>query len=88
MNFRLSTHAEWEMTRRGIRRELVEAVMDQPEQRLVDESRAGRWIYQSRLAFEDGKIYLVRVVVDEDEEPPAIVTAYRTSKIEKYWSVE
>jgi hypothetical protein len=87
MNFRLSTHAEWEMTRRGIRRELVEAVMDQPEQRLVDESRAGRWIYQSRLAFEDGKIYLVRVVVDEDEEPPAIVTAYRTSKIEKYWSV-
>ena len=88
MNFRLSTHAEWEMTRRGIRRELVEAVMDQPEQRLVDESRAGRWIYQSRLAFEDGKIYLVRVVVDEDEEPPAIVTAYRTCKIEKYWSVE
>jgi hypothetical protein len=88
MNFRLSTHAEWEMTRRGIRRELVDAVMDQPEQRLVDESRAGRWIYQSRLAFEDGKIYLVRVVVDEDEEPPAIVTAYRTSKIEKYWSVE
>ena len=88
MDFRLSPHAEWEMTRRGIRRELVEAVMDQPEQRLVDESRAGRWIYQSRLAFEDGKIYLVRVVVDEDEEPPAIVTAYRTSKIEKYWSVE
>jgi hypothetical protein len=88
MDFRLSSHAEWEMTRRGIRRELIEAVMDQPEQRLVDESRAGRWIYQSRLAFEDGKIYLVRVVVDEDEEPPAIVTAYRTSKIEKYWSVE
>ena len=87
MDFRLSPHAEWEMARRGIRRELVEAVMDQPEQRLLDESRAGRWIYQSRLAFEDGKIYLVRVVVDEDEEPPAIVTAYRTSKIEKYWSV-
>jgi hypothetical protein len=88
MDFRLSPHAEWEMTRRGIPPKLVQAVMDQPEQRLVDESRAGRWIYQSRLAFEDGKIYLVRVVVDEEEEPPAIVTAYRTSKIEKYWSVE
>jgi hypothetical protein len=47
-----------------------------------------RWIYQSRLAFEDGKIYLLRVVVDEQEEPPAIITAYRTSKIEKYWSAE
>ena len=88
MDFRLSPNAEWEMTRRGIPPELVHAVMDQPEQRIVDESGTGRWIYQSRLAFEDGKIYLVRVVVDEDEEPPAIVTAYRTCKIEKYWSVE
>ena len=88
MDFRLSPNAEWEMTRRGIPPELVQAVMDQPEQRIVDESGTGRWIYQSRLAFEDGKIYLVRVVVDEDEEPPAIVTAYRTSKTEKYWSVE
>jgi len=26
--------------------------------------------------------------VDEQEEPPAIITAYRTSKIEKYWSAE
>ena len=88
MDFRLSPNAEWEMTRRGIPPELVQAVMDQTEQRLVDESGTGRWIYQSRLAFEDGKIYLVRVVVDEDEEPPAIVTAYRTSKIEKCWSTE
>jgi hypothetical protein len=88
MDFRLSRHAEWEMTRRGIPLALVQAVMDHPEQRLVDESRTGRWIYQSRLAFEDGKMFLVRVVVDEEEEPPAIITAYRTSKIEKYWSAE
>jgi hypothetical protein len=27
-------------------------------------------------------------VVDEGEDPPAIITAYRTSKIEKYWSAE
>jgi hypothetical protein len=33
-------------------------------------------------------MYLLRVVVDEDEHPPVIVTAYRTSKIEKYWSVK
>jgi hypothetical protein len=48
----------------------------------------GRWIHQSRLPFEDGKMYLLRVVVAEDEQPPAIITAYRTSKIEKYWSAE
>lgn len=62
--------------------------MDHPEQRLVDDSGTGRSIHQSRLRFEDEKIYLLRVVVDEDEHPPVIVTAYRTSKIEKYWSAK
>jgi hypothetical protein len=88
MDFRLSRHAEWEMDRRGIPLALVQAVMDHPEQRLVDESCKGRWIYQSRLRFEDGKMCLLRVVVAEDEQPPVIITAYRTSKIEKYWSTE
>ena len=45
-------------------------------------------IVKSRLRFEDGKMYLLRVVVDEDERPPVIITAYQTSKIEKYWSAE
>jgi hypothetical protein len=76
------------MARRGIPLALVQAVMKHPEQRLIDESRAGRWIHQSRIRFEDGRIYLLRVVVAEDEQPPAIITAYRTSKIEKYWSAE
>ena len=88
MAFRLSRHAEWEMARRGIPLALVQVVMERPEQRLVDESRTGRWIRQSRLRFEDGKMYLLRVVVAEEEQPPVIITAYRTSKIEKYWSAE
>jgi SH3-like domain-containing protein len=85
MKFRLTRHAEWEMARRGIPLELVQRVIDDPEQRVVDESGTGRWIYQSRLPFEDATMYLLRVVVDEDDEPPAIVTVYRTSKIVKYW---
>lgn len=88
MEFQLSRHAEWEMARRGLPAAMVQAVMDAPEQRLRDESRHGAWIYQSRFRFEDGKMYLVRVVVAEEHVPPVIVTAYRTSKIEKYWSAE
>lgn len=88
MEFRLSSHAEWEMVRRGIPMDLVQAVAERPEQRLIDESCKGRWIYQSRFALERGKMYLLRVVVDEDDQPPAIVTVYRTSKIGKYWSAE
>jgi len=51
--------AKWEMTRRGIPLALVQAVIDHPEQRQLDESRPDRWIHQSRLRFDDGKIYLL-----------------------------
>jgi hypothetical protein len=88
MDFRLSGHAEWEMARRGIPLALVHSVMDHSEQTNCDESCTGRWIHQSGLVFEDGTMYLLRVVVDEDDLPSAIVTVYRTSKIEKYWSSE
>ena len=88
MEFRLSRHAEWEMGRRSIPLASVQAVIDYPEQRVRDEARAGAWIYQSRLRFEDGRIYLLRVVVAEEHTPAVIVTAYRTSKVEKYWSAE
>jgi hypothetical protein len=33
-------------------------------------------------------MYLLRVVVAEEEQPAVIVTVYRTSKMEKYWSAE
>jgi hypothetical protein len=66
---------------------MVEAVLNGPEQRVPDESHAGRWIYQSRIRFDDGKLYLLRVVAT-GEKPPTVITAYRTSKIEKYWRAE
>ncbi len=31
---------------------------------------------------------LLRVVVASGKEPPVVITAYRTSKIEKYWRPE
>ena len=37
---------------------------------------------------EPGVKYLVRVVVDVDRNPAEVVTAYRTSKIAKYWREE
>jgi len=33
-----------------------------------------------------GTLYLVRVVVDAGPHDEMVVTVYRTSKIEKYWS--
>ena len=34
------------------------------------------------------KLYLLRVFVDIDREPPEVVTAYRTGKVEKYLKAE
>ncbi|HUU15375.1 MAG TPA: hypothetical protein VM182_16920 [Terriglobia bacterium] len=41
-------------------------------------------VYQSQVDFS-GKIFLVRAIVDEQAEPPRVVTVYRTAKVSKYW---
>jgi len=80
----LTEHARLEMSRRGITVAQVDAVVCHPEQRW--EVRPGRQVLQSRLAAdEEGKEYLLRVFLGVDREPPDVVTAYRTSKVGKYW---
>jgi hypothetical protein len=77
-------HALAEMARRGISKDEVAKVLAKPEQ--VEPVRKGRAAYQSKLGVGDPpKEYLLRVFVDVDRNPPEIVTAYRTSKVDKYW---
>ena len=83
MNFRFSNHARKEVRRRGIPQALVEMVLAEPEQKTPE---YGTIIcYQSRVTI-DSRTYLLRVMVEEAKQPPVVVTAYRTSRIEKYWS--
>ena len=82
--FVFSDHAISEMTRRRISKDEVTDVLSKPEQ--SEQVRAGRTVYQSKFILGDPpKEYVLRVFVDIDHNPPQIVTAYRTSKIEKYW---
>ena len=81
-NYIVTAHAVFEMQRRGIDHEILRQVLTSPE--LRETVREGRDILQSRISFQGG-IYLVRVFVDVDREPAEIVTAYRTSKMSKYW---
>jgi len=72
------------MARRQISERDVSKVLCAPEQ--TETVRPGRTVYQARLPFGDPpKVYLLRVVVDVERHPPEVVTAYRTSKIDKYW---
>jgi hypothetical protein len=83
MAFRISRHAQAEMQRRGIPLGLVENMLAAPEQKVP--GHGAILCYQSRVSM-DGKPYLLRVMVDETKQPPIVVTAYRTSKIGKYWA--
>lgn len=81
----LSKHAREQAARRGLSEEIVLGVARAPEQRLV--VRPGRELRQSRVAMPaGGTLYLIRVVVDAGPSDETVVTVYRTSKIEKYWS--
>ena len=80
----LTEHARVQMARRGLSESLVEEILRSPEQRLP--AGPDRAILQSRIPGpEAGKAYLVRVLVDIGKTPPEVVTAYRTSKVGKYW---
>jgi hypothetical protein len=83
LNFKLSRHVREEIERRSIPLNLLRSVLESPQQ--VVSERGGKKAYQSQLDFGGGKILLLRAIVDETVDPPIVVTAYRTSKITKYW---
>lgn len=83
MKFRLSAHAQRECKGRRLPADVLESVLQAPQQ-IVD-AHGGLRAYQSQIQWPHGKMYLVRAIVAEDTDPPVVVTAYRTSKIAKYW---
>lgn len=83
MKFRFSRHAEEEMGRRKILRSFAESVLENPQQMV--EEYGGMKAFQSKMDFGEGKIYLLRVIVNDTVAPNIVVTVYKTSKIKKYW---
>lgn len=83
MNYVLSRHAQDELHRRQIPPELLDAVMQAPQQIVADQR--GNRIYQSICTFDDEKAYLVRAVVADSSDPAIVITVYRTSQISRYW---
>ncbi len=75
----LTDHACAQLARRGISEADLRAVLSAPVQVLG--VRPGRVVAQAKVGS-----HLLRVFVDVDRTPPEVVTAYRTSKIDKYWS--
>jgi hypothetical protein len=78
---RISPHARFEMKRRGITAADVLSVVRRPQQSIA--SRKGRSICQSLIG--QARRLLLRVVIKEDSHAIHVVTAYKTSKVAKYW---
>jgi len=85
MKFHVSKHANEESERRDITPEILEAVLENPDQ--IVEEYEGKKAYQSKIDSGSGKIYLVRAIVKEYSDNAVVVTVYRTSKIDKYWRI-
>jgi hypothetical protein len=77
----ISGHARFEMGRRGISRADIVRMIHNPGQVLP--AAKGRNIYQDLIGR--ARRLLLRVVVKEDARAYHVVTAYKTSKIAKYW---
>lgn len=82
--YRISDHAREEAERRGIPLDVLHGVIESPGQIVAAHSE--RKVYQSKVEI-GGKLYVVRAIV-ENTDPLTVITVYRTSKIEKYWSDE
>jgi hypothetical protein len=82
VRYTLSKHAQQEIEPRRIPLALLEAVLENPDQ--VVGGRGVAKAYQSKREI-GGKMFLLRVIVDNSADPAVVVTAYRTTKIEKYW---
>ena len=78
-----SDHAAHQINRRGIFPKDVHAVLANPYS--IELLREGRVVVQGLVMSEvSRRPALLRIFVDVDRNPPVIVTAYKTSKLEKY----
>ncbi len=81
MEYVFSNHALIRMKSRSISSDIVlEVIIHADSISIQDESIT---VY-SKLVEENTKPYLYRVFVNKEKNPPLIITAYKTSKIEKY----
>jgi len=80
----ITDHARFEMERREITEEEVREVALFPQQAVT--SYGGRRVYQSRVRDPlAGRPMLLRVVVVERGSDLIVITAYKTSQVNKYW---
>lgn len=80
MQYILLKHAKEQLERRGIDASLIDDIIKHPDSVVEEDSL---WVYQKTIHEENGN-YLYRVFVNKTKDPNLVVTAYKTSKLDKY----
>lgn len=83
IGYRLSNHSIKQISDREIPIELLEQVLNTPDQVLLQDDRSR--VYQSKFIGVNYKTYLLRVFVNDSVEPITVISVYLTSKVTKYW---
>jgi hypothetical protein len=81
LEYIFSKHSIGQIKLRGLSMDIIEDVLLFPGRIIGDV--ADIVIYQ-KIVIEDNKRYLYRVFVNKAKKPPLVVTAYKTSKTDKY----
>ena len=80
-NIKFSNHAVEQINNRGLAFSEVEDVLINPDQILHEVEDIS--VYQ-KIVYKINKPYLYRVFVNTKKNPNLVITAYKTSKINKY----
>jgi hypothetical protein len=83
MDFVFSNHAEEQMLRRGLSRELVLQAILSPDSIVIDEIDNDISVYQL-IVVENEQTFLYRIFMNTIKNPMVVITLYRTTKIRKY----
>ena len=82
IKYTLTIQAKEEILKRGISLDIIEEILISPL--LIKEELNNRKSYQKVFKFLNEKKYLVRVIVEVRNKELMVITAYKTSKINKY----
>jgi hypothetical protein len=87
MNILFTEHAKFEIERRQIKEDDLKELINQPHQRIS--TKKGRVIFQKKY-FDTiiKKEMLLRVIGKKERGKFVVITAYKTSRVKKYWLKE
>jgi hypothetical protein len=81
MNFVYSQHAQEQIELRGLDKSIVDDVLNSPSAIVNQDNLITIFL---KIFLEGDKLYLYRIFVNCIKDPPLVVTAYKTSKTDKY----